>query len=176
MSNKILDIIDGKLILTPECLCISPFSEIWSKDKSKDKVQANNKIKYVWFFSDFNSPYYQHPESDRERMIISDVLKDKNFKVDKGLKEAIKKYKELNSSPAIEAVDAAYSFMRKIQQFFKDVDLSEVNNPKAITDIFSNMPKMVEALNQTKKAATEEQTSGTKVRGQATLGMFEDID
>jgi len=27
-----------------------------------------------------------------------------------------------------------------------------------------------------KKAATEEQTSGTKVRGQATLGMFEDVD
>ncbi len=174
MSNKILDIIDGKLILTPECLCISPFSEIWSKDKSKDKVQANNKIKYVWFFSDFNSPYYQHPELDREKMIISDVIKDKDFKVDKELKEAINKYKELNSSPAIEAVDAAYSFMRKIQQFFKDVDLSEVNNPKAITDIFSNMPKMVEALRTAKENAMKEVLNNEKIRGNATLGIYED--
>jgi ACT domain-containing protein len=170
---KILDVIEGKVVITPECLCISPFSEIWSNDKTKDKIQANQQIKYVWFFSDFNSPYYKFPEDERKAFIIKDIIKDSKFTVTSQLKEAIETYKRLHSSPAIAAVDAAFTFMNKIQDYFKTVDLEEVD-AKKITDIFINMPKIVASLNEARKAAAAEETSATKVRGGATVGLFED--
>lgn len=172
---KIVDLVDGQVVITPEALCISPFSELWQEDKSKTKANATNQIKYIWFFSDFNSPYYQQSESDRHSLILADVIKDKDFKVDTKVKEGIKKYQQINSSPAIDAIDAAYAFMRNIQDYFKTVKLTEVSNPKTVTDIFANMPKMVEALNQAKKAAYAEQSNGVKVRGGADVGLFEDM-
>ena len=53
---RIIDLIDSKIVISPEALCISPFSELWQSDKSKDKTLATNQIKYIWFYSDFNSP------------------------------------------------------------------------------------------------------------------------
>ena len=73
---KILDLVNGQVVITPEALCISPFSELWQEDKSKTKANATNQIKYIWFFSDFNSPYYQQSESDRHSLILADVIKD----------------------------------------------------------------------------------------------------
>jgi len=35
------------------------------------------------------------------------------------------------------------------------------------------MPKMVEALNQARKAAESENSSETKIRGGASIGLFE---
>lgn len=171
---RIIDLIDGKIVISPEALCISPFSELWQEDKSKTKALAINQIKYIWFFADFNSPYYQQSESDRHNLILIDIIKDKDFKVTDKVKEGIKKYTALTTSPAVEAVDAAYAFMRNIQEFFKTVKLTEVSNPKTVTDIFANMPKMVESLNQARKSAVAEQSSGVKVRGNADVGMFED--
>lgn len=174
--SKILDMVDGRVIITPEILCISPFSEIWSKDKTKEKVNANNQIKYIWFFADFNSPYFQQPEDIRSKMIIEDVIKDKEFKVTKEIKEGVEKYKSLNTTPAIEAVENAATFLRKVQDYFKTVDLGEVNNPKSVTDIFANYPKMVESYNEAVKNAYAEQSTEVKVRGNAKTSLLEDND
>ena len=36
---RIIDLVDDKIVITPEALCISPFSEIWANDKSKCKFK-----------------------------------------------------------------------------------------------------------------------------------------
>ena len=92
---RIIDLIEGNIVISPEALCISPFSELWQKDKSKGKALATRQIKYIWFYSDFNSPYFQDPESDRHNLILMDVIKDKDFEVTEEVKEGIKKYKQL---------------------------------------------------------------------------------
>ena len=171
---KIIDLVDGNIVITPEALCISPFSELWQKDKSKGKALAINQIKYIWFYSDFNSPYFQHPESDRHNLVLMDVIRDKSFELTKEVKEGIDKYKQLTDSPAIKAVESAFIFINKIQDYFKTVDLHEVDATK-VSALFSNMPKIVAALNEAKKAAYAEETSSTKIRGGATLGQFENI-
>lgn len=173
---KILDMVDGRVIISPEILCISPFSEMWDKDKSKDKVHANSQIKYIWFFADFNSPYFQHPEEIRSKAILEDIIKIKDFKVTKEIKEGIEKYRALNMTPAIEAVENAAIFLRKVQEYFKTVDLGEVNNPKSVTDIFASYPKMVASYNEAVKNAYAEQSTGVKVRGGAKTSLLEDND
>ena len=41
MTNKIFDVVDSKLIIKPEALCISPFEEIWKSDKTESKKIAS---------------------------------------------------------------------------------------------------------------------------------------
>ena len=170
---KLLSFKNNKVIIAPEIVSISPFKEIWDKDKSKEKENATNKLKYLWFYIDYESPYFKYPEKEKHEKIISGVLKDTKFKVGEDLKIAIEKYKELNYTPAIETVDAAMTFVKQIQTFFKTVDLSEVKNAKQVTDIFANMPKIIASLNEAKAQAEKEQSANVKVRGGAATGMFE---
>ena len=156
-------------------MSISPFSEIWENDKSKEKEKAINKLKYLWFYTDYESPYFKYPEKEKNEKILSDVLKDTKFKIEKDLILAIGKYKELNYTPAMETVDSAMSFVRNIQLFFKNVDLTQVSNAKQVTDMFANMPRIIASLNEAKKHADLEQLSNVKVRGGQKPGMFEDI-
>ena len=140
---KILSFKDNKVIISPEIVSISPFKEIWDKDKSKEKGKATAKLKYLWFYIDYESPYFKYPEKEKHEKITKDVLKDTEFKVDKELEEAIEKYKEIHYTPAIETVDAAMAFVKQIQKWFKTVDLDEVRNAKQVTDIFKDMPKII---------------------------------
>ena len=170
---RIIDIQEGKITITPEALCISPFSELWQGDKSKDKSKATSQMKYIWFFADIESPYYDKPEADRHNLLALDVMKDKDYKVTKEVNEGIKKYQELyNSTPGIIALDAAYSLMFKIQEYFKTVDLQEVD-VKKLTDTFSNMPKIMNALQEARRVAFSEKVKGVKIRGGAELGLYE---
>jgi len=169
---KIIDLVEDKLIISPECLAISPFSELWANDKSKSKAIATAQIKYIWFYTDFSSPYFQQPERVRGKMIALDVLKDKDFKETKEVKECIAKYKELSSTPATRMVEAANILAGKMESYFKDVDLSSVD-VKKVTDIFINMPKIVSSLKEAEKKCMEEINDGVKVRGNNKLGMFE---
>lgn len=170
---KILDFKDNKPVISPEIVSISPFKEIWEKDKTKDKSKATDKLKYVWFFVDYNSPYFKYPERDRKDLILGSIVKDKGFKVDKDVLAAIEKFKELNYSPAISAVEAAFGFIHNIEDFFRTTRIEDQKNPKMIQDMFINMPKMVAALNEAKKTAEKDIDDKVKVRGGAKPGMFE---
>jgi len=170
---RLLSFKNNKVIISPEIVSITPFKEIWEKDKSKDKEKATNKLKYLWFYIDYESPYFKYSEKEKHEKILTNVLKDTKFKVDEELKVAMDSYRELNYTPAIETVDSAMTFVKQIQKFFKTVDLNEVKNAKQVTDIFANMPKIIASLNEAKAQAEKEQSSNLKVRGGAVTGMFE---
>ena len=170
---KLIDLIDGKIVISPEVLCILPFSEIWSKDKSKDKVQATNQIKYIWFYTDFNSPYYQHPEHDRHILLLKDVIKDEKFKVDNDVKQAVEKYKQLHITPSMRLLDAANSAIYKMEKYFKNVNF-ENDDPDMVQKMIINMPKLVNSINDATKLCREQASSGVKVRGNVDVGLFED--
>ena len=170
---RILDLKDNKLTITPELLGISPFKELWEKDKTKDKEKATAQFKYIWYTSDYGSPYFKYVDKDRHEAVCVDVLKNKKYKVSSDLQAAVEKYKEITKSPAISAVEAAFAFIHNLETFFKTVDIGELKSPKTITDMFASMPKVVASLNDAKAAAEKEQHQGVKVRGNHTVGLFE---
>lgn len=171
---RIIELQDNKIIIKPEAISISPFSEIWNSDKSKDKKLATDKIKYIWFFTDYDSPYKKNiPLDKRGPMIIKDVIKDKAFKADKEVEDAIKKYDELYTNAEMRMIDGANIMVNKMDSFFREAEVNE-ENIKKITDSIIAMPKLVQALKDARKAAEAEKESGTKVRGNAELGQFED--
>lgn len=170
---RIIDLVDDKIVIKPEALCISPFSEIWNGDKSKDKKSATNKIKYIWFFTDYESPYKKNvPETIRGARIIKDIITDKEFKADKEVLEGVKQYSDLYTSPEMRLIDGANTMINRMDEFFRTTEIDGENIKKA-TDSIIAMPKLVQALKDARKAAEAEKESGTKIRGNADLGQFE---
>jgi hypothetical protein len=169
---KIIDLIDSKIIVAPECLVIEPFKSIWEKDKSKDKTQAFNMIKYTWYYASFKSPFFQHSNTDRSKLILSHIIKDDKFKVTKELEECVKMYEKINTTPAMKLFRAVQESINKMEEFFMTAEYNEDSITK-IQKAIIDMPKMQEAVQSALNNCQKEQASGDTVRGQATLGLFE---
>tara|TARA_R110000868_G_scaffold380468_2_gene646488 strand:+ start:207 stop:725 length:519 start_codon:yes stop_codon:yes gene_type:complete len=163
---------NGKLEIIPELLGISPFSEIWSLDKTKTKEEAYKNCKYIWFFADYDSPYFQYSEEDRHKYIITDVIKDAKYKPSKEVEKGIVKYTQLNTTPAMKLLESAYGAIFKMDDYFKNVDFAEDDIDKVTRSIIA-MPKMIAAINEAKELCKKEQSSGIKVRGGASTGLYE---
>lgn len=170
--NKIIDLKDGKVIIAPECLVIEPFKSVWEKDKSKDKLDAFNIIQYVWFYSAFKSPFFAHSNEDRHKLITESILKDPKFKVTKELEACIEMFEKINTTVAMKLFRSAQESVVRMEKFFREVEYTEDNVAK-IQKAIIDMPKMQEAVQKAFENCMKEQSSGDKVRGNATLGLFE---
>ncbi len=177
---KLLDIKEGKIIISPEALGLSFFKEIWFKDKSTDKSKATNDIKYVYYYSDFNSPYFIYSELDRVNYVKEFVV-GKDYKPSKEVLVAIEHYRELNTTPGMRLLQAAYIAVAQTEKYLKNVDYTKMDDSgrflydvTKVTNMIINMPKLQEALNQAKDICLKEQSSTTKVRGGKDVSLFED--
>ena len=169
---KIIDLVDGKIIVAPECLVIEPFKSIWEKDKSKDKTHAFNMIKYTWYYASYKSPFFQHSNTDRSKLILSHIIKDDKFKLTKELEECIKVYETIHTTPAMRLFKAVQESINKMEKFFEDAEYNEDSITK-IQKAIIDMPKMQEAVHAALNNCQKEQSTGDKVRGDNVLGMFE---
>lgn len=170
---KIIDLKDSKIIVAPECLVIEPFKSIWEKDKSKDKTYAFNVIKYTWYFASFKSPFFQHGNADRHKLIMDHIIKDDKFKTSKELEECIAMYEKIHTTPAMKLFRAVQESISKMEEFFKTAEYNEDSITK-IQKAIIDMPKMQEAVQSALDNCNKEQSSKDSIRGAATLGLFED--
>lgn len=171
---KVFDLIDNKVQIKPESLLIYPFSEIWKGDKSKLKESAHKDITFIWFFCDFDSPYFSYEENERVNLIKDQVLEDPKYKPSKLVQSAIEAYKKLNLSPSMRMLDAAYSAIFKMDDYFKNVDFEDGDEIDKVQKAITNMPKMIQAINESKELCKKEQSSSERIRGNASLNIFED--
>ena len=169
---KIIDLVDSKIIVASECLVIEPFKSIWEKDKSKDKTQAFNIIKYTWYYASFKSPFFQHSNADRHKLIIDHIIKDDKFKVTKEVQDCIAMYEKINTTPSMKLFKAVQESIGKMEEFFKTAEYNEDSITK-IQKAIIDMPKMQEAVQNALNNCQKEQASGDTVRGGNTLGLFE---
>ncbi len=170
---KILELKDNKLQISPEALGLTFFKALWSRDKGKDKTQAYKDISYVFYFTDFNSPFYSYPPDQRDGLIKQYIIGDTTFKVDTLIKDAIKSYQELTLTPAMRMLQATMEAVNKMEIYFKTIDLEE-ESIKDVQDAIIKMPKLVAALNEAMDICKKETVGTSRVRGNATVGMFED--
>ncbi len=169
---KIIDLKDSKIIIAPECLAIEPFKSIWEKDKTKEKTTAYNAIQYVWYFASFKSPFFQHNDADRHKLIIDHIIRDDKFKVTKEVQEAIEVFEKINTTPAMKLFRAVQESISKMEAFFKGATYDEDSIDK-IQKAIINMPKMQEAVQSALDNCNKENASKDSIRGAATLGLFE---
>lgn len=172
---KILELHNDRVTISAEALGLVFFKTLWSRDKSKNKEKAYNDIAYVFYFCDFNSPFFIYPPDERTKQIKEYVLGDKNFKVDKEIEDAIEGYSNLNTTPSMRMLESVQIAISKMEGYFKDVDYTEVDIDK-VGKFIERLPKLMESVNQAAEICKKEVSTGTRVRGNASVGLFEDKD
>ena|ERR1017187_5432089 len=179
---KILDLLENKVIITPEALVLSYFNELWIRDKSKDKINGYRDICYIYFFCTYGTPFFQYPEDIRHDYIVQYVVNiGKDYKPDKKVKEAINLYREHNTTVSMKMIEGAEIAVSKTDTYLRGVDYTKMDDqgrflydPKKVSDLIINMPKMQEALNKAKEICLKESSSSTTIRGGATISQFEE--
>lgn len=135
---------------------------------SEFKVLKGNELGAVYFFADHNSPYAVYNDDEREKKICQDLSVKFTVKV----KAGIDKYKELSETHAVKLLKAARHSINKLEQYFRMIDLTEVDDHGkpiySAKDLITNLEKMgkvVQGLEDLENIVKKQQTKGNPNRG-----------
>jgi hypothetical protein len=179
---KILDLLEDKVIISPEALALTYFNELWVRDKTKDKSKAYKDISYIYFFCTYGTPFFQYSEETRHDYICEYIINiGKTYKPDKKVLEAIKLYREHSTTVSMKMIIDAEIAVSKTGEYLRGVDYTKMDDkgnflydPNKVSSLIINMPKLQEALNKAKEICLKEQSSSSTVRGGATIAIFEE--
>jgi len=179
--------INGTAVIpTPSLLLVSPFKEIWERDKNVPKVLALKELAYIEFMSSAqkSNPFSGYPEQNRGEVIRSNLFKDyPEWKPDSYIEEGIRFVKKVQTEGSVtySYYMAARSSVENMKEFFLTVDLSKTNNsgmpvykPKDITSALIDTEKVVQNLDALQKRVEEEMFESTRVKSDKTISPFAD--
>ena len=121
--SYLFKVIDKRVFPNPETLLISPFKEIWLRDKSKGKESAIEDFSYIEFVSSMrrSNPFRGYPESSKSSVVREAVITRSDWEVDKLIVSAIEKIKEfqVESSPSYSLLISSKKAIEELKQVFK---------------------------------------------------------
>lgn len=177
--------IENKVVLpNPETLLIYPFSEIWNRDKSKDKAMAIKEFSYIEFSTSMlrTNPYREYDDKRKHEVLVRDLKLDENWKPDEIILQCISKIEEFQTEGSI-----SYNFwmsnklaVEKMIEFFNEFDISERNQktlnpiykPKEITMAISDAEKVLKTLTTLKTKVHEELYDAVKNKANKEISPF----
>ncbi len=179
---KLFDLKARVVIVSPEALLIPEFKDLWSRDKSKDKLKAYRELSYVYFISDYKSPYRSSLTEDKlHEVVAKDFMKDEKYKACPKVLAAIDKYKELQKTPSMLLLDASVQTVHKLINYLQDIDLNErdksdkpIYKPSDVTSSLKNIGGIVESLAKVRESVEKEVSEQATLRGHRKKGNRED--
>ena len=175
----------------PELRVIKEFRDLIAEDKDREKRNATNWFAYIYHFTDYKSPYQMYDEKERHIRILKDLKLEPAFKLSTRMKAAMKKYRELQETPAVrtlkttrEALQSAErgikAMNRKIDELLSNEDEELDTTTDAIKligkllELADKLPAVVKTVGDLEEKVKQEQTADTKLRGGGSKGLFED--
>lgn len=167
-----------------ETLLISPFKEIWERDKTKDKNIAVKEFSFIEFTTSQlkSNPYKEYPAGRREDKIITDLFKDVSWTPDKLIKEAQEKIIEFQEEGSLSYTyhKAAVAAAEKTKNFFENFSYSKLNfksgaplyKPAEITRALKDTNSTLKELKELKKKVEEELFEEVKTRAEKKISIF----
>lgn len=115
-----------KLIVPdPNKITIPEFRVLWERDKTKDKRNALEDLSFVYYVSDFKSPYVNgYSSTDLIEVVKKSFISQKGWKIETNINNAIKAYKILQETKTIKLFRAADNAIDKLIGYFDSVDLT----------------------------------------------------
>ena len=178
----LFDLRDFKVTISPRALLIPEFRTLWDRDNSKDKDKALQELAYVYYLSDFKSPYLLSLDiSIVADTVAKDFMRDEKYEPDEEVKEAIEKYKELQITPSMRLLNASLTTVNRLTDYLEEVDLNErddknkpIYKPSDITNSLKSIGGIVESLTKVRNQVEKEITQAGTLRGQRRKGNRED--
>jgi hypothetical protein len=180
-----LFIVQDKVVIpNPETLLLSPFKEIWKRDKNKKKDIATQEFTYIEFMSSFkkSNPFKDYPENKKSEIVKKNIIKEEKWEPDKlvleGI-EVIKKFQTEGSSTFLYFLSAKFA-AEKLQEFFNTFDISErhwktglpVYKPKEITSALMDTERVLINLTNISKKVEEELFENLKIKADKKVSVF----
>lgn len=180
MAARLFDIVGGNVIMNPTILWIPEFKALWDRDKTKHKGNAVKEISYIVFLYSFKSPYLAYSEKDRKVKILQDYFGGKEWEPDELVKQAIKRYVDLQETATTRLLNASLRLCDKVTEYFDSIDFNEkdkLGKPiHTLNDVVKNMKDVgpvVKSLETLKDQVLREQMDKTIIRGGTDIGLFE---
>ena len=179
-----------KKIVSPnvETLLISPYKEIWERDTTPDKRYATEDLAYIEFCASVkkSNPYSGYGEDVKKNKIKSDIITRENWREDELIVEAIKKLQVMQreASPSYNYYIAAKNAAEKIQDFFNNFDMNEVNiktgapiyKPKDVTSALNDTSRVLQNFNELRDKVDNEIYEATKNKGEKRISTLANPD
>lgn len=183
MEQQLFDIVDGKVVLTIKELILPPFRKIYEADKTKDKVDAINKITYIIFMYKWNSPYAAYLDSDiRNKYICKDIFNDENWKPDILTKDAIERFLAFTNTLSIQYLQNNIDSIKKVMDFNTRVNWDELDKTGkllySVKDLQSNIEKAgntIKSLQTLIEQVRREELESSRTRGGNEINNYEDV-
>jgi hypothetical protein len=180
MAARLFDIVGGNVIMNPTILWMPEFKILWDRDKSKHKATAVKEISYIVFLYSFKSPYLAYSERDRKVKILQDYFDGQEWKPDKEVEAAIKRYNDLQETATTRLLNASLRLCDKVTEYFDSIDFNEkdrMGKPiHTLNDVVKNMKDVgpvVKSLESLKDQVLREQMDKSIIRGGTDIGLFE---
>jgi len=159
---------NGSLVLDPDIIVVNEFATIYDRDKSPNKEQAYKEFQYIYFTTDFKSPYADYKEDEKIKTIIANIF-NSNWKPDKAIEDAIIKYKELRRTPTMYLMECAREAIYHLGDVLKHPDSST----KDILAVLKQVKETVANYDGLKDAVEKEISKKGIKRGSTKVGSRE---
>jgi hypothetical protein len=107
---------------------------------------TTKELAFIYFFADHRSSYAAYDEKERKDKLVEDLKVTSTPNLHAGLQ----KYRELADTHAIKLLKSARSAVNKLEQYFKDIDLTVMDeNGKLVyqaKDLVANLSKIGEVI------------------------------
>lgn len=177
--------VEGKAVIpNTETLLISPYKEIWERDKTKGKEFAIEDFAYIEFMSSMkkSNPYRQYPEDKKHTVIKNAIITRENWDIDPLITQGINKIEKFQeeASTTYGYYMAAKRATEAMKDFFETVDIGERNfksgspiyKPRDITSALNDTEKVLSNLKSLEKKVEEELYEETKSRANKVISPF----
>lgn len=169
---KILDLKEGKVIVSAEALNVPEFNAIYMRDLSKTKGTALAEISYVYYLCDFNSPYANYSTDKKAEMLGEDLFKDPKYVPDQRVKDAINKYKILQETPMSRLLQAVEDKTDELANFLNGTKL-DISTLKDVMAIMEKASPLIAKAGELRAAVEKERKVRGQVRGKIEIGDYE---
>ena len=164
---------------TEEALLLKVFSDIWKRDKSKDKNLALKELGFVWFYTNVKSPYLTMEDDTKTSEIIKDIDLPKDWKQDKIIKSAIE-YCNSHKTKVEQMYEGAITVAETITEVCKNSKTyilsadDKIGAAQKLNGMLKELPTSMEKLKAAEKQYLREieDTDGKK-KGSQSFNTFE---
>jgi hypothetical protein len=170
------DLIDNVVSISPAMLNVPEFKALWKRDRNRNKKVAHAELSYIYYITDFKSPYRTYPKVQRKSKVINEYCHKaagEDWEPDDKVEIALRKYEELQVTPSLRYLDSVEGIIHKITKFLDETTVDE-DTLKTIVDSIDKANKIALGLPKLKDAVEKEISENSKIRGGGETSLFED--
>jgi hypothetical protein len=165
---RLFELVEGVVMPVPELIGLKAFAELASEKN------VNQHLTFIFHANSWESPYAVYGENRRVKA-MEDVY-GKQVVLPKKVLDAEQKYIELMQTDSVMLLESARNAVRKLREYFDDVDLIDSKEPgKAGQQLVSNLKSVagvIESLKALEEQVRKERDENAPIRKGVQINEF----